>query len=171
MKTLMMKTLMMMKRMKKMMTEIVCPRRVESGMANSFPEPDIYREEDDKCSYCGSLNPDTFMKRLEAGDIELGPTDKNYKAYVENKGGQSFKQHYRDCYTGKEDPGYKSCTGPDDCTHWITREQEHGKFYFQHLSVEQRKRFVELLNEKKLHIGMPGHFYTRLFFIAPPVKE
>lgn len=149
-----------------MTIEMECPRRAESGMGHVFPGPDTYQEEDDTCSYCGSLNPDTLMKRLEAGNITLGPTDKNYKVYVGNKGGLAFKQHYRDCYSHKDAVGYVPCTGPDDCTHWTTREQSHAKFYFQHLSVEQRKRFVELLNEKKLHIGDPGHFYARPFFVT-----
>lgn len=149
-------------------SEMFCPRRQEAPhISKSFPGPDKYREEDDKCSYCGCLNPDTFMARLEVGDIELGPTDKDYKVYVENKGGQLFKQHYRDCYTGKDEEGYVPCTGPDDCTHWITKETPRDKFYFMHLSVEQQKRFVELLNEKKVVIGMPGHFYVRPFFIVP----
>lgn len=40
------------------------------------------------------------------------------------------------------------------------------KFYFQHLSVEQRKRFVDLMNTKTLKIGAPGYFYSKPFFVA-----
>lgn len=42
-----------------------------------------------------------------------------------------------------------------------------GKFYFQHLSIDDRLVFIELLNAKVPHIGDPGYFYTRPFFIAP----
>jgi hypothetical protein len=46
------------------------------------------------------------------------------------------------------------------------------KFYFQHLSIEQRKAFIDLLNSRKLSIGEPGHFYVLPFFMqraaSPP---
>jgi hypothetical protein len=100
------------------------------------------------------------MLRLEAGDVELGPTDKNYKVYVENQGGQVFKQTYRDC------PRDSEPHMPDQCTHWVTRDMAGTKFYFWHLSTEQRKRFIELLNDKKLRIGYPGHFYVKPFFLT-----
>lgn len=44
---------------------------------------------------------------------------------------------------------------------------EHSKFYFQHLSVDQRKRFVDLYNDKTLKLAFPGHFYVRPFFMVP----
>lgn len=41
------------------------------------------------------------------------------------------------------------------------------KFYFQHLSDEQRQRFVELLNQSgALNIGQPGRFYRLPFFVT-----
>ena len=139
-----------------------CPRRQEGPFKLS--ENDQYTD-DDTCSYCGSLNPDTLMARLELGDIELGPTDKNYKIYVENKEGPKFKRSYRQgCDMGK--PGSK-CTGPEDCIHRFTEERDHSKFYFQHLSEDQMKRFIDLLNDKKIKIGYPGYFYVRPFFVAP----
>lgn len=39
------------------------------------------------------------------------------------------------------------------------------KFYFQHFSEDDEKKFVELLNAKKMKIGYPGYFYTLPFFI------
>ena len=46
-----------------------------------------------------------------------------------------------------------------------TLEGEHaGKFYFQHLSAEQRREFVALLNAKAFPVGYPGHFYVLPFF-------
>lgn len=128
--------------------------------ARAFAGPDEYRG-DDTCSFCGSLNPATLLARLEAGDVELGPTDKSYKVYVRNKGGAEFKQTYRDC--GNE----AKCTGPDDCTHWVTRETDSTKFYFQHFDEAQQNRFIELYNEKRLQIGYPGHFYVRPYFTRP----
>ena len=80
-----------------------CPRRTEDGTDNpntpwAFPTGtnlDTYdvREEGGlpKCSYCGSVEPNAFLDRLEAGD-ELGPTDKNYKAYLEHSVG--FNKFY-----------------------------------------------------------------------------
>jgi hypothetical protein len=41
------------------------------------------------------------------------------------------------------------------------------KFYFQHLSIEQRKRFVEFMNEKRLRFEGGIGFYVRPFFVAP----
>lgn len=62
-----------------------CPRRAELGGAGAavfkLPPEDSYGDRD-ACSYCGSLNPDTFMARLEDGSIELCATDKEYKVYV-----------------------------------------------------------------------------------------
>jgi hypothetical protein len=115
----------------------LCPRRGEVGGAGvfKFPTSDRWRGDDNTCSYCGSLNQDWLMDRLEAGTIELGPTDKNYKVYVENAGGEPFNVH----------------GAP--------------KFYFPHLSKAQRQRFVEMLNEKKIKIGAPGHFYVLPFFV------
>ena len=134
--------------------------RKDAWSKDRWPGPDYYRPEDNTCSHCGSFDPDLLMARLEAGDVELGPTDKSYKVYLRNKGGAPFLQHYRNC------PKDAKCTGPDDCTHWVTRETSSGKFYFQHLSAEQKTRFVELLNDKRLHIGYPGHFYSLPFFLT-----
>lgn len=55
--------------------------------------------------------------------------------------------------------------GPDECTHWTTREVDHGKFYFMHLSEEQMRRFVDLYNAKTMKIGYPGHFYALPYFM------
>lgn len=40
-----------------------------------------------------------------------------------------------------------------------------GKFYFQHLTIEQRQRFLDLYIAGTLRIGVPGHFYVLPFFI------
>ncbi len=132
-----------------------CPRRGERSQADQdFWLPD------DTCSYCGSLNPDALMARLEAGDVELGPTDKNYKVYVENVGGKQFQMnHTRKC------PDVMKCD-MRTCEHWTVEFRSHTKFYFPHLSAEQQKRFIELHNERKMKIGYPGHFYVPPFFAS-----
>lgn len=138
-----------------------CPRGPGPGTVFKPPfNGEATWREDGTCSFCGSLNPDEFMRRLEAGDVEVGPTDKSYKVYVKNVGGAQFKQTYRDC------PSDAPKHGPDDCTHWVTREVGDTKFYFQHLSPEQQ-RFIELYNERRMRIGYPGHFYVTPFFCAP----
>ena len=49
--------------------------------------------------------------------------------------------------------------------------RDQAKFYYQHLSGEQRARFVELSNNAALgidpamHIGDPGYFYVQPFFM------
>ena len=117
--------------------------------------------EDGSCSYCGSLNGDEFMARLRAGDVELGPTDKSYKVYVNNKGGAAFKQTYR-----TDDDR----TGDRTKWVWVTREIEHTKFYFQHLSPLQQTEFVELYNEGQIKLGFPGYFYTLPYFCTAEAK-
>jgi hypothetical protein len=133
-----------------------CPRRVnESGPWEMRPGMDCIRE-DDHCSFCGALNPDTFMQRLEAGDISLEVTDKNYKVYVKNlreKGGAPFKIRFKKA----------ADTGTGEV--WEDRTTDHTKFYFQHLSDEQRERFVQLYNERKINTGQMD-FYVLPFFMV-----
>lgn len=142
----------------------ICPRRAESSFGRATGA-DTWGN-DDTCSWCGSLNPDILMARLEAADIEIGPTDKSYKIYVRNIGGALFKQTFRDCFEKPWAGARKKpeCTGPGDCTHWTTRETSETKFYLQHLSPEQRTRFIDLYNEKRMKLGYPGYFYVRPFF-------
>ena len=153
-------------------TSFKCPRRSEAPY-DIHPRDNDYDPSDDTCNYCGSMNPDTFMERVEAGDVELGATDKNYKVYVRNSGGKPFGNTYRDCPKDKEMVGasgnkymVSSCDrGPDECTHWVTRTTDSTKFYFQHLSVDQRKRFIELMNQDgKLKMKGGFRFYVMPFF-------
>lgn len=137
-----------------------CPRG--PGPGNPFKAPfsgEMTWREDHTCSHCGSLDPDLFMARLEAGDVLLVPTDKSYKAYLQNAGGEAFQQRYRAC------PKDATCT-PLDCTHWTTREQDQAKFYFQHMSEAHMHRLIELLNSRKVRWAHPGYFYRLPFFMA-----
>lgn len=114
----------------------ICPRASENGaVLEQFQPPfngEMVWREDRTCSYCGSLNPDALMERLEAGDVELGPTDKSYKVYVRD----------------------------------LTHRRSDGKFYFQHFSREQQRRFIELYNARKIKMAFPGHFYVLPFFCS-----
>ena len=91
------------------------------------------------------MHPDDFMIVARLGNIDLGPTDKNYKVYVGNT-----------------------------------------KFYFQHLSENQKREFVGLYNMRprrqynvndlsfkivadgggKMVVGYPGRFYVLPFFMS-----
>ena len=159
-----------------------CPRRKESSIGSSpaFARDNDYDPSDDSCGYCGSLSPDTFMARVESGDVKLGSTDKNYKVYVENDGGKPFSQSYRDCPKDKRMIGasgneyyVSSCDqGPEACTHWVTRETNGAKFYFQHLNESQKIRFIEMMNEEgKLKFQGNYGFYVLPFFAKGKEKK
>ena len=122
-----------------------CPRR----LSHFDHDVDVWVAASNACGYCGSLHPDVFMQRLEAQDVELGPTDKHDKVYVTNTTGAMFKEQHK---TGNG--------------HWVTRSVDQVAFRFQHLSIPQRQRFIELLNAGQLRFGYPGHFYTRPFLIT-----
>jgi len=89
-------------------SEMRCPRRAEIGAPPppGWPTTDTWRH-DQTCSYCGSLHPDEFIRRLAAGET-IGTTTKTYKAYLDNP---------------------------------------RAKFYYQHLSEDQRTEFIRLLND------------------------
>ena len=56
---------------------------------------------------------------------------------------------------------------PTDKNYKVYMDQR--KFYFMHLSEDQKKKFVELLNANKINFSTPGKFYVLPFFIG--VKE
>lgn len=55
-------------------------------------------------------------------------------------------------------------------TEWVRvrprGDRRESKFYFEHLSEDQRQHFVELLNADKLNLREPGRFYRLPFFIS-----
>ena len=114
-------------------TEFMCGRRMDGyPYAKALAGPDYWRF-DGTCNYCGSLSPEQLFQAIE-DECEIGPTDKDYKVYVE----------------GEKAPKVRGA----------------GKFYFQHLSETEQRKFIALLNLKKINFGHPGHFYVKPFFIA-----
>ena len=59
-----------------------CPRRDEMFALDPEGEDQWIPGRYPCCSYCGSISPESFFAAIEAGK-ELGPTDKNYKVYVD----------------------------------------------------------------------------------------
>lgn len=85
-----------------------CPRRIEQGRADpDSPFAGSGEGLDDwkpghgvigqsrGCTYCGSMHPDDFMQAVRDGK-EIGPTDKSYKAYVDDHHGKFYFQHLGD---------------------------------------------------------------------------
>lgn len=151
-----------------------CPRRHESmhEMHPDFDKDDGWRE-DKTCTWCGSLHPDAFMQAAESG-VEIQPTDKDYKSYLDLPNPDVGKPVLFSTWNNppadvleriKGDPNWKQ-TGPRSWEEYRPAPaRRHHKFYFQHLSDEQRRHFVELLNAKAVKIGYPGRFYRMPFFI------
>lgn len=151
-----------------------CPRRGEGG-PTSYTGVDHWDSREGDCSYCGSMHPDSFMELLRSG-AQITPTDKNYKAYVsvptENPGepcrigsecGPSVTRDgrwSRDDLTDEE----KAAGRYDRPIMGKVPEAREHKFYYQHLSEDQCREFIQLYNDKKMNIGYPGYFYSMPFF-------
>ena len=159
-----------------------CPRRVE--LIHQTPGPDTWDSRaglsggiGPSCSHCGSLSPDVFMAKIREGWI-VEPTDKGYKAYLDQpytaeelesiKTGSAIWQHAR---MMKLDEGLTDEEAAAAANaHWSKYEApEHkgrtvAKFYYQHLSQEQRTEFLELHNSGAMRLSYPGHFYVRPYF-------
>lgn len=71
----------------------VCPRRAEVFSPDDHSQ-DTWRD-DHTCSFCGSMNPDLLLKLMEEDNVELGPTDKNYKVYVDRANGWRGKFYFQ----------------------------------------------------------------------------
>jgi hypothetical protein len=81
---------------------MLCPRRRESSLGDrNFPGPDHWERHksngDRVCSYCGSLHPDDLFRLVKASAeapedaeyrtvVEIEPSDKAYKIYVDQPG-------------------------------------------------------------------------------------
>lgn len=135
------------------------------------------------CSFCGSLNPDRFMELVRDGWI-VGPTDKNYKAYLDRPATGAEKRAKKERWlAGDIGQAIKRAAEAEGKTPEQVAEELDGayrtenpmadsagqtaKFYFQHLSVEQQGEFIALYNEHRMKIGYPGRLYVPPFFTAP----
>lgn len=54
---------------------------------------------------------------------------------------------------------------PTDKPYKVYLGDTNDKFYFQHLTNEQRREFFDLFQSGRLNLGYPGHFYVLPFFI------
>lgn len=59
-----------------------CGRRKDPFAFGAGVENEDYWRSDETCSYCGSMSQERFFELVGQG-VEIGPTDKNYKAYVD----------------------------------------------------------------------------------------
>jgi len=133
------------------------------------------------CSYCGSLDPDRFMELVRDGWI-VGPTDKDYKAYLESPltddekaaKRQRWMDHdavaravreigEKDGKTAEQIQADLDEQWQEQAAGWLHGDQS-AKFYYQHLTAEQRTEFIALYNEGRMKVGYPGHFYRLPFF-------
>lgn len=55
--------------------------------------------------------------------------------------------------------------GPTDKPYKVYLADSNDKFYFQHLTNEQRREFFDLFQAGQLNLAYPGHFYVLPFFI------
>lgn len=169
-----------------------CPRRDEMlnpDFAKIAGDHDDWRP-DGTCSFCGSCSPDLFFQQVRAG-VEIGPTDKNYKAYVdlpEDKPDEltvSSAISWTPTEAEIAQQGLRSSDDPevravmerdrwgtknhDGSPRWVVLRKKgstrFGKFYFQHLNDEERQLFIALYNDKTMKVGNPGYFYSKPFFV------
>lgn len=153
-----------------------CPRQSEATLGSQLSHDSHWRA-DGSCSYCGSISAEALFEAIEKG-YELGPTDKNYKVYVTRPDPHVGESRISGS-TNFEKDGWLEVTADNvdslpkgglraEIGHWVliepTAATKQDKFYFQHLTVDERKRFVDLLNAKVLNVGYPGRFYRLPFF-------
>jgi len=157
--------------------EMICPRRFELGGMGvggpfNYPDHDQWRD-DQTCSYCGSMSPETFMQAARDGK-SIGPTDKNYKAYVTEPLTDDEKAIARQQQIGRYvgmGISEEQATSEADADPVLGEGKHLGKFYYVHLSEEQQNDFIAMLNAKSVHVGYPGRFYRLPFFITRKAAE
>lgn len=116
--------------------KFTCPRRAEDGTDDS----------NSPFKYSGP-NRDVWQERADK------------MLHCSYCGSVSSKEFIEYLMAGGElgvtDKNYKAYLG----------DAGRGKFYYQHLSEDQRKEFVELLNSRRIKFGYPGHFTALPYFI------
>lgn len=164
-----------------------CPRQVEEATMQVQIEHKSHWRDDGTCSYCGSIRPGTLFKAIEDG-CQITPTDKSYKIYVDlpepnpaelrvsaganfDQSGQPGWKRIGDLTDDERAMVKRDGMGGRPDSDWVMFAPRgptiHEKFYFQHLAVDERKRFVDLYNAKALKLAAPGYFYTLPFFMRP----
>ena len=153
-----------------------CPRMSEATLSSQLAHVTHWRD-DGTCSYCGSLSPEALFAAIENGTAVLGATDKDYKLYVDlpnPKEGQprlSGSTNAGECPQGwlPADAEAKTKWGlSPGTTFYVVRPDgptRHAKFYFQHLSDDQKQRFVDLYNARRLKFHPGDGFYVMPFFM------
>ena len=107
------------------------------------------RVEDGALHVYGGENSDTWGVRDHDGRLHC-----SYCGSVEP---EQFMDYIKgEGQLGVTDKNYKAYLG----------DAGRGKFYYQHLSTEQRHEFIQLLNEQKVNFGYPGFFTVLPYFIG-----
>jgi hypothetical protein len=131
---------------------------------------------DGTCSYCGSISSQMLFEAIQSG-TEIGPTDKNYKIYCDVPDplvGNDRVVGVANQYPGNGwvpgDPEILQQSGFYADHKWMKIEPrkatKFGKFYFQHFTEEEKHKFIDLVNQRKINIGYPGHFYVLPYFMV-----
>lgn len=113
------------------------------------------RPDDLRCDFCGGLRPEVFMRRLELGNIILSPVFHRgglnllprEQLFVRTWGGPCFIEAYR---ISRKHGG------------WATREVKDVRFYLNHLSRDELRRFAQLLDEGRVKLDCPTAIYHPL---------
>lgn len=154
-----------------------CPRQSETGS-----DHEMEWRSDGTCSYCGSISAAAFMDAIREGR-EVGPTDKNYKAYITVRNPRVGQESVFGSANFNAGPKFEVVTqemldsgrgGIDARVHevgsfvlfGIEPPTHTAKFYFQHLNEPEQREFVALHNSKKIRVGFPGYFYVMPFFMV-----
>ena len=75
---------------------------------------------------------------------------------------QLFKALEDGCEITPTDKDYKVYIGGEKAP----RVGGAAKFYFQHLSDDEKHKFIGILNDGKIKFGHPGNFYVKPYFIT-----
>lgn len=135
------------------MTEIIeggCPRRAETGSTRGLPDRWQKRGGHLACSYCGSSHPDEVMRAIAAGEVVLGPTDKNYKVYLEHSGLKLGMKFYLQHLSEEQRSEFIR----------LYNEDRETREYHEDLSFT-------VTRPGAMKLGYPGRFYAGIFFARP----
>jgi hypothetical protein len=115
------------------------------------------------CSFCGSLEPDDFLKLVLAGN-PLSVTNKEHKVYVHAPNPIAGQQVLKSTFGGPT-MSYGQLTRDDLTaeelaagrferkTYGPASETAQAKFYFWHMNADQQLRFIAAMNEGKIVYG------------------